>query len=560
MPTATLEYEILPKVTKPARYTGGEMGQIKKDWGKTRFKFGIGYPDLYEVGMSSRGVQIIYFLLNQLSNVLCERFFSAAQDMEAILIEKNLPLFSLESHTPLKDFNFLGFSLQHESVYTNFLNVLKLSHIPLTTAERLKTPGKFPYIFTGGPCVANPLPLEPFVDFVLIGDGEELIPELLNCAEKYSDDPKVFFQKLSEIEGVYVPSLKNPVKKRTLSLENFHKTPNEHIIPLIDTIHYRANIEVMRGCPKFCRFCHASYTNKPERQEKVEKLIPLASETLKKTGYSELALSSLSTGDYEYIVPLAESITQTFKDQHIKVSLPSLRADSITPQLLKAIQSNYRVGLTLAPEAGTQRLRDVIRKDISEEDILSSIQMAVTAGTTRIKLYFMIGLPTETDADIAGIIELSHKIKNLISRNRRISVTFNMSSFVPKPHTPFQWAAQMSMEELDRKQKFLAAHLTDHQFKFRWHDRRMTMFEGFISRGGSEMAPVILKAFEKGCRFDAWQEHFQFDKWMEALSECGINLEDKLKSLDLEDPLPWDHIDMGLGKHFLKQEYQKALA
>jgi radical SAM family uncharacterized protein len=555
-----LEQKVFPKVLKPGRYVGGEMGAQIKTWDPNAIKVAIGYPDLYEVGMSSRGIQIVYQVLNRLSDVLCERFFSPAGDLEKILIEEKIPLFSLENKKPLAEFNFLGFSLQHESVYTNFLNVLHLSGIPFTTKERVEK-GGFPFVFAGGPAVSNPLPLADFLDFVILGDAEEVLPELINLYGKENkSDPYEFFKKIADLPGIYVPSLNNKAQKRTLTLEKINLSPTEEVIPLVDTVHYRANLEIMRGCPMFCRFCHASYTNKPERIKKIDALEEEALKLVKESGYGELGLASLSSGDYPGIVDLSKRLSAKLKSTHIKISLPSLRADSMTPELAKVIQENYRSGFTLAPEAGSQRLRNVIRKEITEDDILNAIDFALQARTINFKLYFMIGLPTETDADLQAVIDLSQKIKQKIKHNSRINVTFSFSTFVPKPHTPFQWAGMISEDEIKRKQLFLKQNLTDRQFKMRWHDSRQSIFEGMLSRGDRSLGAVVLKAWQKGCRFDAWGDQFKYDLWLQALNECNLKIEDLTGAWDLDETLPWENIDMGLGVHFLKSEYEQALA
>jgi radical SAM superfamily enzyme YgiQ (UPF0313 family) len=535
------------------------MGAQVKRWSENAIKVAIGYPDLYEVGMSSRGIQIVYQVLNRLPDVLCERFFSPAGDLEQILINEKIPLFSLESKCSLADFNFLGFSLQHESVYTNFLNILYLSGIPFTSKERFAK-GGFPFIFAGGPAVSNPLPLADFLDFVILGDAEEVLPELIDLYRREKNaDKQEFLKKLTFIPGVYVPSLNNLAKKRTLALEKFNLSPTEEVIPLVDTVHYRANLEIMRGCPMFCRFCHASYTNKPERIKKIDALEEEALKLVKESGYGELGLASLSSGDYPGIVDLSKKLSAKLKSTHIKISLPSLRADSMTPELAKVIQENYRSGFTLAPEAGSQRLRNVIRKEITEDDILNAIDFALQARTINFKLYFMIGLPTETDDDLQAVIELSLKIKERIKHNSRINVTFSFSTFVPKPHTPFQWAGMISESEIRRKQLFLKQNLTDRQFKMRWHDSRQSIFEGLLTRGDQSLGAVVLKAWEKGCRFDAWGDQFKYDLWLEALEECNLTVESLTQPYDLNQKLPWENIDMGLGVHFLKAEYQEAL-
>jgi radical SAM family uncharacterized protein len=557
---ALLEQKVFPKVLKPGRYVGGEMGAQIKPWDLSMIKVAIGYPDLYEVGMSSRGIQIVYQVLNRFPDVLCERFFAPAGDLEQILIDEKIPLFSLETKQSLADFNFLGFSLQHESVYTNFLNVLHLSGIPFTTKERFDK-GGFPFVFAGGPAVSNPLPLADFLDFVILGDAEEVLPELIDLYRKEKTANKYeFLKKLTSVPGIYVPSLNNKAQKRTLVLDKFNLSPTEEVIPLVDTVHYRANLEIMRGCPMFCRFCHASYTNKPDRVKKIDALEEEALKLVKESGYGELGLASLSSGDYPGIVDLSKRLSAKLKSTHIKISLPSLRADSMTPELAKVIQENYRSGFTLAPEAGSQRLRNVIRKEITEDDILNAIDFALQARTINFKLYFMIGLPTETDADLQAVIDLSQKIKLKIKHNSRINVTFSFSTFVPKPHTPFQWAGMISEDEIRRKQLFLKQNLTDRQFKMRWHDSRQSIFEGLLTRGDQSLGGVVLKAWQKGCRFDAWGDQFKYELWLEALNECGLSIEKLTRAYDLNEKLPWENIDMGLGVHFLKSEYEQALA
>jgi radical SAM family uncharacterized protein len=548
--------KILPNVRKPARYKGNELNSIHKDWDKIDLKVALAYPDLYEIGMSNLAIQILYHILNQQIDVLAERVFAPAVDLENQLIENNLPLFSLESWKPLKDFDLIGFSLGHELTYTNIFNMLKLGGIPAWSKDRSD---KDPFIMGGGPCVFNPEPIADFFDFFVIGEAEEVLPKIINVLRESRVDIRIStFEKLAKIPGIYVPSLKNKVEKQYIKDFTNTSYPTKPIVPFIEAVHDRAVLEIMRGCKWGCKFCQAGWTYRPVREKNMDKLIQIAEDLVKNTGYEELSLISLSSSDYSKIEELAKTLAKKYEGKRINISLPSMRTNTFSIKLAKEIARVRPSGVTLAPEAGTQRLRNLIGKNMTEEHIFEGVRSAFAEGIESIKLYFMLGLPTETEEDLIGICELSKKILEIgRGRTKRARVTVNLATFIPKPHTPFQWEKQISIEETLEKQRFIKRNLKIKGLEVRWHQAEASFLEGVFSRGDRGLSKVIEKAWELGARLDAWSEHFKFDLWQKAFAECGIDPNEYLRERKKDEPLPWDYIQTGVPKEILLRAANK---
>ncbi|MCF6096603.1 TIGR03960 family B12-binding radical SAM protein [Thermovorax subterraneus] len=576
--------EILPKVSKPMRYVGNELNSVKKDKNDIKVHIALAFPDVYEVGMSHLGLRILYHLLNEREDVYAERVFAPWIDMEDILRQKKIPLFSLESKTPLSEFDMIGFSLQYEMSYSNVLNMLELSGVPIFSSERKEND---PIVIAGGPCAYNPEPLAEIIDLFVIGEAEESILELVDlyidwkeCSAKRSE----FLEGATQIPGIYVPSLYRvtyhedgtvreilprkegvPERVKKRFIEDLDKVyyPTKLIVPYTDIVHDRAVLEIFRGCTRGCRFCQAGMIYRPVREKSAEKLADIARKMIDATGYEEISLASLSTSDYSDLKRLVEILTAEFKDQRVGISLPSLRIDSFTLELARRIMEIKKSGLTFAPEAGTQRLRDVINKGVTEEDLLNSVRGAFEAGWNSVKLYFMIGLPTETYEDLEGIVDLAHKVvdvyREVKGKSKGLRVTVSTSTFVPKPFTPFQWEAQITLEEINERQKFLKKKLKNPHIIYNWHDGRLSFLEAVFSRGDRRLNLVLKKAREKGCRFDGWSDIFDFSKWMEAFSEAGLDPGFYANRPRLEGEFfPWEVIDPGIDRHFLLRELKKA--
>ncbi len=578
--------EALHEVEKPGRYIGTEWNSVHKDLSKVNIRFAFCFPDIYEIGMSHLGMKILYHLLNEQNDIFCERVFAPWADMEKIMRKKKIKLFTLESKDFIDSFDFVGFTLQYEMSYTNIINMLDLADIPKLSSQRGE---ESPFVIAGGPCAYNPEPLSEIIDFFILGDGEEVILEVMDAYRKWKDNKgqrNEFLETVAGISGVYVPSFYEvsynedntinkintintvapaKVKKRVLKDLDSSYYPDKIIVPLIDIVHDRIMLEIFRGCTRGCRFCQAGMVYRPVRERSVDRLMELSQKLLDNTGYEEISLSSLSTGDYTGLNELTEELVSKYEKDKIGLSLPSLRIDSLTLKLLENVQKVRKSGLTFAPEAGTQRLRDVINKNVTEEDLMDAVNSAFSSGYSNIKLYFMIGLPTETMEDVESIAELSHKVLSSFyhtpkeKRGKAVNVTVSVSTFVPKPFTPFQWEAQAGMEELRQKQRYLQKLIRRKGLKLSWSDPKVSFLEAVFSKGDRRLGQVLLKAWESGCKFDSWEQHFKYDLWIEAFKQTGINPEFyAYGEKDIEEVLPWSHIDVGITKRYLKSERNKA--
>ena len=577
---------ILEKVQKAPRYTGGEMNTEIKKWDECPLHFGFCFPDTYEVGMSHLGLKILYGLINRESWSLCERFFMPWTDMIDLMAEEHLPLLSMESRHPLSDFDVVGFTLQYEMSYSNILAMLKMGNIPLESSQRGPND---PIVVAGGPCAFNPEPLADFIDAFMIGDGEEVMTELnrviLERKEKGLSRIECL-RKLAKLEGVYVPSLYDVtynedgtvravtpncpeapavIRKRVVTDLNQTYYPEKIPVPYTEVIFDRIMLEIMRGCTRGCRFCQAGILYRPVRERSMEKLIELAEKLQQSTGYEEISLSSLSSGDYSCLPELIRELMKRMKDKRVSISLPSLRIDSVLKESLEETQQVKKTSLTFAPEAGTQRMRDVINKGVTEQDLLEKVRDAFEGGWSSVKLYFMSGLPTETNEDLDGIADLARKVQAEYfkvpkeKRAKGLRVTVSVSVFVPKPFTPFQWASQDTLEKNIEKQEHLKKVLNIKGITFHWHEPYVSFLEACFSRGDRRIGKVLKTAFEKGCILDGWNETFRYDLWMQAFNECGLDPAFYANRQRQKDEVfPWDHIDSGVTKQFLWHEKEKS--
>jgi radical SAM family uncharacterized protein/radical SAM-linked protein len=549
--------ELLLSAEKPSRYIGAEVNAVHKDNVEVRFL--LAFPDTYEVGMSHLGLQILYSILNEIPYVSAERCFAPWPDREKQLRDGKLPLTSLESQTPIKDFDLIGFSLQYELSYTNVLNMLDLGGIPLTRAERKE---KHPLIIAGGPCCFNPAPLVDFIDAFVIGEGEEIVEEItvmIRAGKKKSLSRNNMIEQLAIIPGLYVPAVhgKNQViKKRNVVDLNLWKHPVKPVVPLMQTIHDRITLEIARGCTRGCRFCQAGMLWRPYRERNTSLLMEMAEKMLAVTGHEEISLLSLSSGDYSCLEPLVINLMNKYHSRRVAVALPSLRVESLTGILMEEIKRTRKTSFTLAPEAGTDKMRLIINKGNTSEDLLSTVDQIFAAGWKSIKLYFMLGLPHEEQADMEGIVNLGYEA--LRAAKNRGQITISLSTFVPKPHTPFQWHRQISLEETLAKQDFIRQRIKNRNINVKWHDAKMSFLEGIFSRGDQRIGTLLETAFRKGCRFDGWSEILRFDLWQEAIAETGINPKDFIRERDINEKLPWDNIDCGVSREFLLEEKQKS--
>ena len=584
MDTKTFE-KLLLTVQKPGRYSGGEINSVIKDKEKVDVRFAFCFPDTYEIGMSHLGMKILYSQFNSREDIWCERVFAPWTDFEEVMRENDIPLFALESRDAIKDFDIIGFTMQYEMSYTNVLNMLDLAGLPLKSKDRH---GLSPLVVAGGPCVCNPEPIADFIDLFFLGEGEEVDLEVIDLYKKYKKNggsKEDFLKEAAQIEGVYVPSLYNvdynadgtiksvtpidnapkTVKKRIIKDMDNVFYPDKFVVPFIEIVHDRAVQEVFRGCIRGCRFCQAGFIYRPVREKSVDTVNRQAKCLCENTGYDEISLSSLSTSDYSGIEPLLNNLLEWTDDNHVSLALPSLRIDNFSDELLEKIKHIRKNGLTFAPEAGTQRLRDVINKNVTEEEILSTCKTAFQGGYTAVKLYFMLGLPTETDEDLKGIADLGQKIVNMYydmpnkPKGKSVNVSISVSTFVPKPFTPFQFEPQITADEIRRRQEYLKSCITTKKISLSYHDSSTSFLEGAFARGDRRLGLVIEEAHKTGCKFDSWTECFDMGKWLTAFEKCGISPEFYAnRGNSYEEILAWDHLDYAVSKEFLIRENKLA--
>ena len=586
-----LSDDILLQIEKPARYIGGEVNSVMKDPSEVDIRFAMCFPDVYEIGMSHLGIQILYDMFNRRKDTWCERVYSPWTDLDKILHEKNIPFFALESQDPIRDFDFLGITIQFEMCYTNILQILDLSQIPLHASERTETD---PIVIGGGPCTYNPEPLADFFDIFYIGEGETVYDELLDAYKVWKNSGKSrkeFLETAAQIEGLYVPAFYDPEYNTDGTLKSF--TPNnmhapdtvkkqvvmdvtdtpypmKPVVPFIKATQDRVVLEIQRGCIRGCRFCQAGMIYRPTRERNVDKLKEYARTMLKTTGHEEISLSSLSSSDYSELKELVTFLIDEFKGKGINISLPSLRIDAFSLDVMSKVQDIRKSSLTFAPEAGSQRMRNVINKGLTEEDILDGAGQAFEGGWTKVKLYFMLGLPTETEEDMREIARLSDRVARRYyeipkdRRNGKCQITASSSFFVPKPFTPFQWASMCTAEEYMRRAEIVKdefhAQLNRKSLKYNWHDAQVTVLEGVMARGDRKIGKVVEEAYRLGCLFDSWTESFHNDLWMQAFENTGIDPAFyNLRERGEDELFPWDFIDTGVTRKFLRSEWENAM-
>ena len=577
--------KILPLVQKPGRYIGGELNSVIKDKSKVNLRYAFCFPDSYEIGMSHLGMKILYSIANDHDDIWCERVFAPWHDMEAEMRKHNIPLYGLESGDPIKDFDLIGFTLMYELSYSNVLNMLDLAGLPVKAADRHSLT---PIVVGGGPCACNPEPMAEFFDIFSLGEGEEMYEplfELLKECKKNKSTKEEFLRLAAKLDGFYVPSLyeieynedktvkavvpkdgaPQKVTKQVVSDFDNVKYPEKFVVPYIDVVHDRVVHEILRGCIRGCRFCQAGFIYRPIREKSPETINDQCRGLCDVTGYDEISLSSLSTSDYTKLEPLLDKLLSWTIPEKINIALPSLRVDNFSDELMEKLNKVRRSGLTFAPEAGTQRLRDAINKNVTEDEVLRTSRKAFEGGWTAVKLYFMLGLPTETFDDVAGIADLAQKVVDEFYRNpnkpkgKGVQVSISVASFVPKPFTPFQWEPQDTREMLLEKQAHLLSCVKTRKVNVSYHKVDISFLEGVFARGDRKLSKVILYAWEHGCKFDGWDDSFKFDVWMEAFEKCGIDpLFYTSRKREFEEILPWDHLDYGIRKEFLINENKKA--
>ncbi len=579
--------QCLKRVQKPARYIGNEFNSVHKEWTEDMVSVAFCFPDVYEVGMSHLGMKILYHMLNDREDTVCERVFAPWDDMEQELRKEGIPLLSMESCVPVRDFDLVGFTLQYEMSYSNIVNMLDLAGIPLYARERSREDA---FVHCGGPCAYHAEPLSDLVDFFVLGEGEEVNGEIVEIYKAWRDSGKSreeYLLEIAKLEGVYVPSfydvtynedntiasfepnregIPKQVKKRIVKDMDNTYIPEKLIVPFMETVHDRIMLELFRGCIRGCRFCQAGYIYRPVRERSVDKLLKVAENSIANTGYEEMSMTSLSTSDYTKLFELTDGLLALTVDKKISLSLPSLRVDNFSMELMEKVQKVKKSGLTFAPEAGTQRLRDVINKNVLEEDLMRTAKIAFSGGYNRIKLYFMLGLPTETQEDVLGIGELAQKVIDAFyeipkeeRKGRSVSVTVSTSFFVPKPFTPFQWEPQNLICEMEDKARMLKESITNKKIVYNWHNSDVSFLEEVFAKGDRRLGEVLVTAQKLGCKFDGWTDFFDYDKWMEAFKICGIDPAFYAhRRIGLDEILPWDYADIGVSKEFLKKEYEKA--
>ena len=575
---------ILPSVQKPARYTGGEYNQVVKDLRDIRVRVAFCFPDTYEIGMSNVGMRILYGVMNEMDGVWCERVFAPWPDMEDAMVKNKLPLWALESQDPVKDFDLIAFTIGYEMCYTNVLNMLRLAEVPLHAKDRKDLKN---IVFAGGVCTFNPEPLADFIDFFSLGEGEESTPEIISLydrAKQESWSKEQFLLEVSKIPGVYVPSfyehtyhedgtlaavnrnqnVPEVITKRIVEDLDHAYFPTKMIVPSTEIVHDRANLEVFRGCIRGCRFCQAGFSCRPVRKKSASVLYKQAVETLEDSGHNEITLSSLSTSDYRQLKELTDEMIPYCQSHRINLSVPSLRADNFSRELMQKLQTLRKSGLTFAPEAGTQRLRDVINKNLTEEEILTTCANAFSGGWNNVKLYFMLGLPTETDEDVLGIADLVYKViqtwkVHASNKKRGLRVHVATAYFVPKPHTPFQWEKQITPEEYIRRCRLLKDHFYSKSIEYNYHTPDISRLEAVTARGDRRLGPVLEEAMLNGAKMDGWDEFFNYQIWLDAFEKCGIDPDFyTVRGYGEEELLPWDTIDVGVSKKFLLRERARA--
>ena len=566
---------MLPRVRKPGRYTGGEYNQVVKDWQEVKFRAALVFPDIYDLGMSNLGLMILYDIINKHRGLLAERVFSPWTDMEELMRQERIPLFSLESKRPIRDFDMLGISLPYEQLYTNTLNLLDLGGLPIRSEDRDES---YPLVVAGGHACFNPEPMAPFIDVFVIGEGEEIILEIIGTMNTYpAPSRESLLRQMARIDGCYVPRFYTVSYQQDGAIEktmpNVDEAPSkvmkrivpvlpppmtDFVVPFIETVHSRAPIEIMRGCTRGCRFCHAGMVTRPVRERPVEEILEAMAKIQERTGYEEISLLSLSSSDYTHVLELTEEIGRRFEGSELNISLPSLRIETVSTQLMDNLGDSKRGGFTLAPEAATEKMRNIINKYVSDEQLLETVREIYSRDWRTVKLYFMIGHPSETLEDVQAIVDLAKAVlrEGRQFHSGKAKVNVGVSTFIPKPHTPFQWVPMDTMEQIQEKLKLLKREMSGHGLRLRWNDPKESMLEGFLSRGDRRAANVIERAWRAGAKFDAWYEHFNLDRWEAASAAEELDMSFySHRERSIDEVFPWEHIDVALTRRFLTQDY-----